>query len=98
MILLDSPLVAATAYTTLSFNAFTNQHEQGLAKAFGPSWWFWLISTGLGLGITFSIKWVGLFTIAWVGCLTLLQLWILLGDTQNVTMVSWTLQGAVTAC
>lgn len=42
--------------------------------------------TGLGLGITFSIKWVGLFTIAWVGFLTLVQLWVLLGDTKTVTM------------
>lgn len=44
--------------------------------------------TGLGLGITFSIKWVGLFTIGWVGSLTLIQLWVLLGDTKTVTMVS----------
>lgn len=43
--------------------------------------------TGLGLGITVSIKWVGLFTIAWVGALTVLQLWILLGDTRTVTLV-----------
>jgi dolichyl-phosphate-mannose-protein mannosyltransferase len=35
-----------------------------------------------------SVKWVGLFTIAWVGSLTLVQLWVLLGDTQNVTPVS----------
>lgn len=42
--------------------------------------------TGLGLGITASIKWVGLFTIAWVGALTLVQLWVLLGDNKNVTI------------
>lgn len=41
--------------------------------------------TGLGLGITVSIKWVGLFTIAWVGALTLVQLWVLLGDVKTVT-------------
>lgn len=45
--------------------------------------------TGLGLGITVSIKWVGLFTIAWVGVLTLLQLWVLLGDSKNVSLVRW---------
>lgn len=44
--------------------------------------------TGLGLGATVSVKWVGLFTIAWVGSLTLLQLWVLLGDTRTVTPVS----------
>lgn len=46
--------------------------------------------TGLGLGITASIKWVGLFTIAWVGALTLVQLWVLLGDNKNVTVRLWT--------
>jgi dolichyl-phosphate-mannose-protein mannosyltransferase len=86
LILLDSPLVAATAFTVLAFSCFTNQHELGPTKAFQLSWWFWLVLTGLGLGITVSIKWVGLFTIAWVGSLTLLQLWVLLGDSKNVSM------------
>ncbi|KAI1865163.1 hypothetical protein JX265_008210 [Neoarthrinium moseri] len=86
LILLDSPLVLATAFTALAFTSFTNQHEQGPTKAFQASWWFWLVMTGLGLGTTFSIKWVGLFTIAWVGSLTLVQLWVLLGDTRTVTM------------
>ncbi|KAI0017903.1 dolichyl-phosphate-mannose-protein mannosyltransferase 1 [Xylariomycetidae sp. FL0641] len=86
LILLDSPLVLATAFTALAFFSFTNQHEQGPSKAFDASWWFWLVMTGLGMGITVSIKWVGLFTIAWVGSLTLVQLWVLLGDTKTVTM------------
>ncbi|KAL3956981.1 protein mannosyltransferase 1 [Purpureocillium lilacinum] len=89
LILLDSPLVAATAFTALAFSCFTNQHELGPAKAFQPAWWFWLVMTGLGLGITASIKWVGLFTIAWVGALTLVQLWVLLGDNKNVTLRIW---------
>jgi dolichyl-phosphate-mannose-protein mannosyltransferase len=48
--------------------------------------------TGLGLGATVSVKWVGLFTIAWVGSLTVVQLWVLLGDYKTVTPVSnpWT--------
>lgn len=68
---------------------FTNLHEQGPSKAFTPGWWFWLASTGLMLGTTVSIKWVGLFTIAWVGSLTALQLWILLGDPKYVTPRLW---------
>lgn len=76
----------------MSFLSFSNQHELGPTRAFQASWWFWLVMTGLGLGITFSIKWVGLFTIAWVGSLTLIHLWVLLGDTKAVTMVS--LQGS----
>ncbi|KAF2641716.1 PMT-domain-containing protein [Massarina eburnea CBS 473.64] len=89
LILLDSPLVLFTAFTALAWTSFTNQHEQGPAKAFQPSWWFWLAASGVGLGATFSVKWVGLFTIAWVGTLTLLQLWVLLGDTRNVTPRLW---------
>ncbi|KAK2804602.1 hypothetical protein FQN51_001803 [Onygenales sp. PD_10] len=88
-ILLDSPLIFFTALTALAFTNFTNQHEQGPSKAFGPSWWFWLTSTGLFLGATLSVKWVGLFTTAWVGSLTVLQLWVLLGDTKNVTIRKW---------
>ncbi|ORY60622.1 glycosyltransferase family 39 protein [Pseudomassariella vexata] len=86
LILLDSPLVLATGFTALAFSSFTNQHELGPDKAFSASWWFWLVMTGLGLGITVSIKWVGFFTIAWVGLLTLVQLWVLLGDTKTVTI------------
>ena len=75
-----------TAFTALAFTSFSNQHELGPSHAFGLSWWFWLVMTGLGLGMTVSIKWVGLFTIAWVGSLTLIQLWVLLGDSKTVTM------------
>ena len=87
LILLDSPLIIFTAFTALSWTCFTNQHEQGPSKAFDASWWFWLVSTGFGLGATVSVKWVGLFTIAWVGSLTVVQLWVLLGDTVTVTPV-----------
>ncbi|KAI9848546.1 MAG: hypothetical protein M1837_007215 [Sclerophora amabilis] len=90
LILLDSPLITFTAFTALAWISFTNQHEQGPEKAFEPTWWFWLVATGLGLGATVSVKWVGLFTIAWVGSLTALQLWVLLGDTRTVTLRLWT--------
>ncbi|KAK3711834.1 Dolichyl-phosphate-mannose--protein mannosyltransferase 1 [Vermiconidia calcicola] len=89
LILLDSPLVIFTALTALSWVSFTNQHELGPKAAFRPAWWFWLAATGVGLGATASVKWVGLFTIAWVGSLTALQLWVLLGDTRNVTARIW---------
>ncbi|KAI9654402.1 MAG: hypothetical protein M1829_000933 [Trizodia sp. TS-e1964] len=89
LILLDSPLMIFTAFTALSWISFSNQHEQGPEKAFQLSWWFWLLATGLGLGATSSVKWVGLFTIAWVGSLTLLQLWLLLGDTKTITPRLW---------
>lgn len=76
-----------TALTALSFTSFTNQHELGPSHAFRAPWWFWLVATGLSLGATLSVKWVGLFTVAWVGSLTILQLWVLLGDYRTVTSV-----------
>ncbi len=92
LILLDSPLIIFTAFTALAWTCFTNQHEQGPSKAFDSSWWFWLVATGVGLGATVSVKWVGLFTIAWVGSLTILQLWVLLGDNKTVTPVGYAFQ------
>ena len=89
LILLDSPLIICTAFTALAWTCFTNQHELGPSRAFDATWWFWLAATGLGLGATVSVKWVGLFTIAWIGVLTILQLWVLLGDTVNVTPRKW---------
>ncbi|KAF2862167.1 glycosyltransferase family 39 protein [Piedraia hortae CBS 480.64] len=89
LILLDSPLLIFTALTALSWVCFTNRQELGPRYAFTPSWWFWLAMTGLGLGATASVKWVGLFTIAWVGSLTLVQLWVLLGDSENVSPRLW---------
>ncbi|OJD16883.1 hypothetical protein AJ78_02980 [Emergomyces pasteurianus Ep9510] len=89
LILLDSPLIICTALSALAFTNFTNQHEQGPSRAFGASWWFWLALTGIFLGATVSVKWVGLFTIAWVGTLTVVQLWVLLGDARTVTIRIW---------
>jgi len=89
LILLDSPLIFFTAFTALAWTCFNNQHEQGPRKAFTPAWWTWLALSGLGLGATVSVKWVGLFTIAWVGSLTALQLWVLLGDARTVTPRLW---------
>lgn len=51
-----------------------------LSRPFGARWWFWLAMTGVGLGLTVSCKWVGLFTIATIGCSTVLDLWKLLGN------------------
>lgn len=87
LILLDAPLILATGLTMLGWTCFSNLHELGPKSEFIDRWWFWLIFTGVSLGATASIKWVGLFTIAWVGSLTVLQLWVLLGDTK-VTPVS----------
>jgi dolichyl-phosphate-mannose-protein mannosyltransferase len=38
--------------------------------------------TGLGLGLTVSCKWVGLFTIATIGVSTIKGLWDIWGNTR----------------
>ncbi|KAK9459497.1 Dolichyl-phosphate-mannose-protein mannosyltransferase-domain-containing protein [Lipomyces oligophaga] len=73
-ILLDSPLVFFTALTAYAWANFENQ------KAFSKAWYWYLFLSGLSLGATVSVKWVGLFTIAWVGLCTISGLWDLLGD------------------
>lgn len=78
-ILLDSPLLFFTGLTTFLWVGFCNEDRH---KPFTQSWWTWLTLSGLGLGATFSCKWVGLFTIATVGFSTILQLWRLLGDLR----------------
>jgi dolichyl-phosphate-mannose-protein mannosyltransferase len=97
LILLDSPLVICTAFTAWTWTVFESKYhpsalpgkEPNVSPAgdvnedvFSADWWLWLALTGLGLGATVSMKWVGLFTIAWVGSLTVLQLWNLLGDLR----------------
>ncbi|KAI9019294.1 Dolichyl-phosphate-mannose-protein mannosyltransferase-domain-containing protein [Phycomyces nitens] len=77
LILLDSYLLFFTAFTIMSFNKFYKQTN----KPFGALWWTWLSLTGIGLGLTVSCKWVGLFVIATVGCSTIKDLWRILGDS-----------------
>ncbi|CAJ0626172.1 6893_t:CDS:2 [Entrophospora sp. SA101] len=45
--------------------------------------------TGVGLGLTSSVKWVGLFTIATIGFSTIKGLWDLLGNLR-VSPTQWT--------
>ncbi|KAI8048943.1 Dolichyl-phosphate-mannose-protein mannosyltransferase-domain-containing protein [Gilbertella persicaria] len=78
LILLDPPLLFFTAATTLAWINFHNQKR----KPFQFWWYFWLILTGLGLGLTVSCKWVGLFTIATIGLSTIKNLWEIWGNTR----------------
>ncbi|KAF9963122.1 Protein O-mannosyltransferase 2 [Mortierella alpina] len=75
-ILLDSMLLAATAFVVLCLTKFRNARN----KAFTPSWWCWLAMTGMGIGLVSSMKWVGLFATALVGLYTVEELWNLFGD------------------
>ncbi|KAG0288852.1 hypothetical protein BGZ98_004090, partial [Dissophora globulifera] len=78
LILLDSPLIFFTAFTILAWTNFHNQRKY----PFSDEWFIWLFLSGVGLGLTGSVKWVGLFTIATIGTSTLNQLWLLWGDLR----------------
>lgn len=73
-IMLDGPLLFGVALSVYAFKRFQ------LCEPFTTRWVKSLILTGLGLGITLSIKLTGLFTIAWVGICTVIQLWGYFGD------------------
>ncbi|KAF9206587.1 hypothetical protein BGZ59_011602, partial [Podila verticillata] len=62
-ILLDAPMMLFMGYTILAWINFYNYRN----RPFTRGWWTWLIQTGVGLFLSSSIKWVGLFTIATVG-------------------------------
>ncbi|KAF9579138.1 hypothetical protein BGW38_004732 [Lunasporangiospora selenospora] len=83
LILLDAPLILFTAFTVLSWVNFHNERVP-----FSDSWLVWLLLTGVGLGLSGSVKWVGLFIIATIGFSTLKQLWELWGDLR-VTPSEW---------
>ncbi|KAJ3140105.1 hypothetical protein HK100_010482 [Physocladia obscura] len=54
-------------------------------RPFSRAWYQSLFGTGVALGLTCSVKWVGLFAVATIGTQTIVQLWFLLGDTTRVT-------------
>ena len=56
-------IYCATKFSTISGYPFTRR------------WKAWLFLTGLSLGLTSSIKWVGLFTYTFVGLFTMTDLW-----------------------
>ena len=75
-ILLDSPLIACITYTIAMYLTFQNSNP------FSRGWKFFLVCTGVGLGISASIKLASLFVFAWIFVLTGFQLWEYLGDLE----------------
>ncbi|KAL6609035.1 glycosyltransferase family 39 protein [Neocallimastix sp. 'constans'] len=83
LILLDSQLILFASFTLLSWVNFYANKE----RPWSFDWWYWLIGTGVGLGLTFSVKWIGLFIIATIGLATIKDLWDILGDI-DISMFS----------
>eukprot|EP01135_Chromosphaera_perkinsii_P002328 Nk52_evm114s221 gene=Nk52_evmTU114s221 len=79
LILLDSALIFFGACTIFAQARFSNLRRY----PFSTSWWKWLAMVGIGLGLTVSVKWVGLFLIALIGIHTIKDLWRLLAETKN---------------
>lgn len=77
-ILLDSMLIFFTTSTFLGLAKFHSYQR----KPFTFGWFFWLAWTGASLGLTTSVKMVGLFVTALVGLYTVADLWIKLGDRK----------------
>ncbi|KAG0240358.1 hypothetical protein BGX31_002030 [Mortierella sp. GBA43] len=62
-ILLDSLVLLFMGYTLLAWINFYNHRN----RPFTRGWWIWLVQTGVGLFLSISVKWVGLFTVATIG-------------------------------
>ncbi|KAG0343686.1 hypothetical protein BG004_005079 [Podila humilis] len=82
LILLDSMLVFFMACSILSYVKFYKTRN----NPFSQSWWFWLVATGFFIGMTTSVKMVGLFTVATIGIAVLFDLWELLDIRRKLTM------------
>ena len=70
LILLDGILLFFISLTVLFWSSFCKYSN----RAFSIKWWTELIKVGVCLGLTVSVKWVGLFLIATIGILTVFQL------------------------
>lgn len=84
LILLDGPLLFFQTLVIFNYKSFTKSEQ------FTKSWWIYLISTGVCLGLNISTKLSGGFNYIWVGILTIVQLWEILGDLK-VSIIQWIL-------
>eukprot|EP00127_Corallochytrium_limacisporum_P004143 Clim_evm88s157 gene=Clim_evmTU88s157 len=77
MVLLDDALVGQSrlifldsfllAFTCIAFYCEAKFYEAEKRREFSGAWLGWLLATGIFLGLSLSVKWVGLFIIAYVG-------------------------------
>ncbi|KAJ3347750.1 Protein O-mannosyltransferase 2 [Entophlyctis luteolus] len=79
MILLDSLLLFFTSLSCYCFVVFRNYQR---TEPLSIRWHIWMALTGISIGCTLSVKWVGLFAIALVGLCTIEDLWVMLGDLK----------------
>ncbi|KAF0357977.1 glycosyltransferase family 39 protein [Gigaspora margarita] len=82
LILLDSMLVF---FMLCTFYCYIRFYKYRL-REFSNEWWFWMIASGVTLGLTLSVKLVGLFTVLTIGIAVIVDLWNLLDIKRGLTM------------
>ncbi|KAI9492559.1 glycosyltransferase family 39 protein [Zychaea mexicana] len=82
LIMLDSMLVFYMLSTVYSYIRFRKLRYQEFTR----SWWFWLVTTGVMMAMTLSVKLVGLFVVATIGICVLVDLWELLDIRRGLPM------------
>lgn len=75
-IMLDSFFGFFIALTCLMWSEFLRFKNE----PFSVQWWQSLTFLGVALGLTLSVKWVGLFTVGLIGVSSLVQLWDIITD------------------
>ncbi|OZJ04054.1 hypothetical protein BZG36_03562 [Bifiguratus adelaidae] len=82
LILLDSMLVFFMLCCIYSYIRFYRMRY----REFTFEWWGWLISSGVFMALTTSVKMVGLFLVATIGIAVLVDLWTLLDIRRGLTV------------
>ncbi|CAO3651446.1 unnamed protein product [Cunninghamella echinulata] len=82
LIMLDSMLIFFMLLTVYSYIRFRKLRYQ----EFSRGWWFWLLSTGVSMALTLSVKMVGLLLVAVIGICVLVDLWALLDIRRGLDM------------
>ncbi|KAF9413513.1 hypothetical protein BGZ94_000709 [Podila epigama] len=82
LILLDSMLVFFMVCSILSYVKFYKLRY----NPFSTRWWAWMTATGVFIGLTLSVKMVGLFTVSTIGVAVIWDLWELLDIRRRLTM------------
>ncbi|XP_023400585.1 protein O-mannosyl-transferase 1 isoform X2 [Loxodonta africana] len=77
LILLESVLIFFNLLSVLSYLKFSNLQKH---SPFSPSWWFWLMLTGVACSCAVGIKYMGVFTYLLVLSIAAVHAWHLIGD------------------
>ncbi|KAM9083561.1 protein O-mannosyl-transferase 1 isoform 2-T6 [Megaptera novaeangliae] len=77
LMLLESVLIFFNLLAVLSYLKFSNSQKH---RPFSPSWWFWLMLTGVACSCAVGTKYVGVFTYLLVLGVAAAHAWHLIGD------------------